>query len=57
MNDECIFKCDECDGRDDVCTICAGNRIDLPNCSCPSGTYEDNISATCPSCNYPCSEC
>lgn len=39
------------------CKTCAGNRISPSSCTCPSGTYEDNVSPTCPSCNYPCATC
>lgn len=39
---ECPYKCDTCDS-DGNCTglECAGNRISSPNCSCPSGHYDD----------------
>lgn len=35
----------------DFCINCKGNRVDKPNCTCPAGFYDDNVSVNCPACD------
>ncbi|CAD8156328.1 unnamed protein product [Paramecium octaurelia] len=49
---ECIPKCHptclDCDStKPTICLICAGIRVNAPDCKCPPGYFDDGISPEC----------
>lgn len=42
----CPLKCETCDSKGQ-CASCKSDRINFPECVCPSGYYDDGIVAEC----------
>lgn len=40
FNDICHYKCATCGETGSNCLSCAGNRVNPPGCTCPSGYYD-----------------
>ncbi len=48
FNGECkecnLRRCKECELNENNCIICQDPRVEPPNCECPVGYYQDEIS-------------
>ncbi|CAD8200301.1 unnamed protein product [Paramecium octaurelia] len=47
---KCSSQCKTCTQYADKCTSCSGNRISLPDCSCPNNSVEIENSLWCTTC-------
>ncbi|CAD8095600.1 unnamed protein product [Paramecium primaurelia] len=47
---KCSQQCKTCTSYGDYCTSCSGNRISLPDCSCPKNSLEIENSIWCTTC-------
>ncbi|CAD8069752.1 unnamed protein product [Paramecium sonneborni] len=55
--EQCAFQCSTCTLDSKNCKICKGNRIQIPQCICQSGYFDDSINEDCQQCASKCLEC
>ncbi|CAD8113135.1 unnamed protein product [Paramecium sonneborni] len=55
--EQCAFKCATCTQDSKNCKACKGNRIQIPQCICQSGFFDDSINEDCQQCDSKCLEC